>query len=210
MKKLKKTKKNRWSAIKKPNSVATSVVNVTPRPATYPDTNKPIEAWILIRPKSATRAAKRTCPCQLWPCTCSPTNWLTVATFAANNSRDRGFFRDICVLTLEKSPTDARTAAKRSQTGQFNRRYTTTKLRMCWQTFRSNLRAHMQTHSDEKRFECSHCFKSFALKSYLNKHMESTCMNYGGAGKSKGNQARRNAETQTVTGEDSNFSIVVD
>jgi len=68
----------------------------------------------------------------------------------------------------------------------------------------------MQTHSDEKRFECSHCFKSFALKSYLNKHMESTCMNYGGAGKSKGNQARRNAETQTVTGEDSNFSIVVD
>lgn len=119
MTKLKK-KKNRWSAIKKPNSVATSAVNVTPHPVTYPDTNKPIEAWILIRPKNATRAAKLMCPCQLWPCICSPTNWLTVATFAANSSRDRGFFRDICALTLEKNLTDARTVAKHSQTGQYS------------------------------------------------------------------------------------------
>ncbi|XP_066256290.1 uncharacterized protein [Euwallacea similis] len=80
---------------------------------------------------------------------------------------------------------------------------------------RSNLRAHMQTHSNEKRFECPNCFKSFALKSYLNKHLESTCVNYGGSlVRNKDlrmrEQARKNAETQTMTGEESNCSIVVD
>lgn len=81
---------------------------------------------------------------------------------------------------------------------------------------RSNLRAHMQTHSNEKRFECPNCLKTFALKSYLNKHLESTCINYGSmAMKNKGDlkireQAKKNAETQTLTMEDSSFSIVVD
>lgn len=41
--------------------------------------------------------------------------------------------------------------------------------------FRSNLRAHMQTHSAFKNFNCKRCNKSFALKSYLNKHYESAC-----------------------------------
>lgn len=41
---------------------------------------------------------------------------------------------------------------------------------------RSNLRAHMQTHSVNKQFECSKCRKTFALKSYLNKHLESSCL----------------------------------
>ena len=40
---------------------------------------------------------------------------------------------------------------------------------------RSNLRAHMQTHSAFKNFKCKRCNKSFALKSYLNKHYESAC-----------------------------------
>ncbi|OWK04412.1 hypothetical protein Celaphus_00016096 [Cervus elaphus hippelaphus] len=40
---------------------------------------------------------------------------------------------------------------------------------------RSNLRAHMQTHSAFKHFQCKRCKKSFALKSYLNKHYESAC-----------------------------------
>merc|ERR1712004_21574 len=40
---------------------------------------------------------------------------------------------------------------------------------------RSNLRAHMQTHSAFKNFNCKRCNKSFALKSYLNKHYESAC-----------------------------------
>lgn len=34
----------------------------------------------------------------------------------------------------------------------------------------------MQTHSVNKQFECTKCRKSFALKSYLNKHMESACL----------------------------------
>ena len=40
---------------------------------------------------------------------------------------------------------------------------------------RSNLRAHMQTHSSFKNYKCKRCEKSFALKSYLNKHYESAC-----------------------------------
>lgn len=36
-------------------------------------------------------------------------------------------------------------------------------------------RAHMQTHSAFKHFRCQRCNKSFALKSYLNKHYESSC-----------------------------------
>ncbi|KAH1010413.1 hypothetical protein HUJ05_004715 [Dendroctonus ponderosae] len=40
----------------------------------------------------------------------------------------------------------------------------------------SNLRAHMQTHSADKNFECPRCHKTFALKSYLNKHLESACL----------------------------------
>ena len=48
---------------------------------------------------------------------------------------------------------------------------------VCKKSFadRSNLRAHMQTHSSAKNFQCSRCQKSFALKSYLNKHLESAC-----------------------------------
>ncbi|KAH1003845.1 hypothetical protein HUJ04_003696 [Dendroctonus ponderosae] len=80
---------------------------------------------------------------------------------------------------------------------------------------RSNLRAHMQTHSNEKRFECPNCFKTFALKSYLNKHLESTCINYANMTmKNKGDvkmreQAKKNAETQTLTMEDSSLSTIV-
>lgn len=33
----------------------------------------------------------------------------------------------------------------------------------------------MQTHSSDKNFECARCHKTFALKSYLNKHLESAC-----------------------------------
>lgn len=33
----------------------------------------------------------------------------------------------------------------------------------------------MQTHSIDKNFECGRCHKTFALKSYLNKHLESAC-----------------------------------
>lgn len=34
----------------------------------------------------------------------------------------------------------------------------------------------MQTHSVNKQFECTKCRKTFALKSYLNKHLESSCL----------------------------------
>lgn len=41
---------------------------------------------------------------------------------------------------------------------------------------KSNLRAHVQTHSNAKPFVCQRCDKAFALKSYLYKHEESSCM----------------------------------
>nr|XP_034839627.1 transcriptional repressor scratch 1-like [Maniola hyperantus] len=40
---------------------------------------------------------------------------------------------------------------------------------------RSNLRAHLQTHSADKNFQCCRCEKTFALKSYLVKHQETAC-----------------------------------
>lgn len=40
---------------------------------------------------------------------------------------------------------------------------------------KSNLRAHLQTHSTEKPHVCQKCKKAFALKSYLYKHEEVAC-----------------------------------
>lgn len=34
----------------------------------------------------------------------------------------------------------------------------------------------MQTHSVNKQYECTRCRKTFALKSYLNKHLDSSCL----------------------------------
>lgn len=45
---------------------------------------------------------------------------------------------------------------------------------------KSNLRAHVQTHSSAKPYVCRKCGKAFTLKSYLYKHEESSCMDSGG------------------------------
>ena len=54
----------------------------------------------------------------------------------------------------------------------------------CFKSFadRSNLRAHMQTHSTSKNYKCGVCSKTFALKSYLNKHQESVCTRMANTG----------------------------
>ena len=51
---------------------------------------------------------------------------------------------------------------------------------ICEKSFadKSNLRAHVQTHSNTKPFVCTRCNKAFALKSYLYKHEESSCMKF--------------------------------
>jgi DNA-directed RNA polymerase subunit RPC12/RpoP len=41
---------------------------------------------------------------------------------------------------------------------------------------KSNLRAHVQTHSSAKPYVCRRCGKAFTLKSYLYKHEESSCL----------------------------------
>lgn len=40
---------------------------------------------------------------------------------------------------------------------------------------RSNLRAHLQTHSDVKKYQCKNCSKTFSRMSLLHKHEESGC-----------------------------------
>lgn len=40
---------------------------------------------------------------------------------------------------------------------------------------RSNLRAHLQTHSDVKKYQCKSCSKTFSRMSLLHKHEESGC-----------------------------------
>ena len=52
------------------------------------------------------------------------------------------------------------------------------KCNICTKAFadKSNLRAHVQTHSTTKPYSCERCGKAFALKSYLYKHEESSCM----------------------------------
>ena len=41
---------------------------------------------------------------------------------------------------------------------------------------RSNLRAHLQTHSDVKKYQCSSCSKTFSRISLLSKHQEAGCL----------------------------------
>lgn len=40
---------------------------------------------------------------------------------------------------------------------------------------RSNLRAHLQTHSEIKKYQCRSCFKTFSRISLLTKHEEAGC-----------------------------------
>lgn len=56
------------------------------------------------------------------------------------------------------------------------------KCTICSKAFadKSNLRAHIQTHSNTKPHVCGRCGKAFALKSYLYKHEESSCMRING------------------------------
>lgn len=61
---------------------------------------------------------------------------------------------------------------------------------------KSNLRAHIQTHSNTKPHTCARCGKAFALKSYLYKHEESSCMrNHTKADKEKCN-SKSNTRTR--------------
>lgn len=64
---------------------------------------------------------------------------------------------------------------------------------ICAKSFadKSNLRAHIQTHSNTKPHTCSRCGKAFALKSYLYKHEESSCMrNHSKTDKEKTKQSK--------------------
>lgn len=82
---------------------------------------------------------------------------------------------------------------------------------ICTKSFadKSNLRAHIQTHSNTKPHTCGRCGKAFALKSYLYKHEESSCMrNHSKSEKEKSKQTMRSktSKKQTTYG---NHSVVL-
>lgn len=91
---------------------AVNVASGTRPHRTYRGTSRRTAVWIRCRPSGAASAARRTCPCRLWPCTCSRINCHTCAASAGSCFRDHGYCKAICVLTREKSLMAARTAAK--------------------------------------------------------------------------------------------------
>ena len=94
-----------------------------------------------------------------------------LAGFAGRHSLGPGCSRDTSDPTLGTNPLDVPTVESPLQIGDLPRLHQIPLM----VASRSNLRAHMQTHSSFKNYKCKRCDKSFALKSYLNKHYESAC-----------------------------------
>lgn len=65
----------------------------------------------------------------------------------------------------------------------------------------------MQTHSTEKQFNCERCNKSFALKSYLNKHYESSCLKENGKDVTGSNQTNSNANSSNANNQNQPMEI---
>lgn len=83
---------------------------------------------------------------------------------------------------------------------------------ICKKSFadKSNLRAHIQTHSNTKPHTCGRCGKAFALKSYLYKHEESSCMrNHSKTDKEKTKQALRAKTSSKKVPTYGNHSVVL-
>lgn len=64
---------------------------------------------------------------------------------------------------------------------------------------KSNLRAHIQTHSNTKPHTCGRCGKAFALKSYLYKHEESSCMRNHAKGDKEKHKKEKNDSMRLKT-----------
>jgi len=108
----------RWSAAHGPSrgTRATNVAKPTRRLPTWAGTNRRTGAWTARWPKSARHVGKCTCPCQPWPCTCSPMTSSTSVTYVGKRSADLGYYRATCALTRARSPLDVHTVGKRSPT----------------------------------------------------------------------------------------------
>lgn len=65
----------------------------------------------------------------------------------------------------------------------------------------------MQTHSVNKQFECSKCRKTFALKSYLNKHLESSCLRDEFKKSYDNNNKKKNESTTDISIDDDTIDV---
>lgn len=97
-----------------PNLHAPSVVSSMPRHRICRDTSRRTAASTPNQPRSVSTVARHTSACPPWRCTCSHTSSPTAVVSAARCSRDLGYCRVTCVVTLARSRTDAPTAVRRS------------------------------------------------------------------------------------------------